>query len=56
MKVVLRTKDGLFEKEVANKLHLNAQISFPSFKQKPKKGKGSFTRKEKYKNKYLTNY
>lgn len=53
MKTVLKTKDCILEKEVANKMHLDAQIRFPSFKQKPKKGKGSFTRKSKYKNNYL---
>ena len=56
MRVKIKVDNKVFEKEVPNKMHLDAQINFPSFKQRPKKGKGSFTRKEKYKNKYLTNY
>jgi len=50
MKVKIKADGKILEKEVPNKMHLDAQISFPSFKQKPKKGKGSFTRKRKHKN------
>ena len=49
MKIRIKTKDETLEKELPNKMHLDAQIRYPSFKQKPKKGKGSFTRKTKHK-------
>ena len=49
MKVKLKTKNGTFEKNVPDKTHLQAQIKFPAFKQKTKKGKGSYTRKTKHK-------
>lgn len=39
------------EIEIPNKEHFYAQLSNPSHIFKPKKGKGSFTRKQKYKNK-----
>ena len=40
------------EKEIPAKDHLEAQKRYKSQTFKPKKGKGSFSRKQKYKNDY----
>lgn len=51
MKVKIKDFNGkVDEKEVTvpSKDHLQAQIKYPSTQIKPKKGKGSFKRKNKY--------
>ena len=53
IRLVDKINNKVIEKEIEipNKMHFNAQLSNPSHIFKPKKGKGSFTRKQKYKNK-----
>lgn len=55
--VIDKTKKGKVkiihgETKVRDLSHLDAQIRFPAQVQKPKKGKGSYTRKSKYKDEY----
>lgn len=46
----IHDKEDIIETEIRRRDHLEIQIKNPSKKFKPKKGKGSFKRKPKYKN------